>query len=162
MPYIGSTKSPNAFVQAVGSIAWAIAWRTRMSSSGLRVMLRNNAQVAAGPSVVEDRVGLLLLQALEPARHRGALDHVHVTLDEGERARSGLGEEQHLEPVDLRLAAPVLVERPRDDLLLRFVADELERPAADGVEAQLVAQLLDRLAALHVAAEARHAWQKRR
>ena len=47
-----------------------------------------------------------------------------------------------------------------DDLLLRLVADELEWPGADRVEPQLVAELLDRLAALHVAAEARHAAER--
>ena len=40
--------SPNALIHAVGSIACAIAWRTRISSSGLRVMLRNSAQVPPG------------------------------------------------------------------------------------------------------------------
>ena len=115
---------------------------------------------AAGPAVVEDRIGLLLLQAREPSGHRGALDHVDVALDEGQRARRGLGQEQLLQPVDLRLAAPVLVERAPDDLLLRLVADELERAGAHRVEPHLVAELLDRLAALHVAAEARHAAER--
>ena len=160
MPYIGSTKSPNAVCHArrIDRV------RDRLTHPDIVQRLARHVEEQrpgpAWPAVVEDRVGLLLLQALKPAGHRGALDHVHVALDEGERARRGLREEQLLQPVDLRLAAPVLVERTEDDLLLRLVADELERPGAHRVEAQLVAELLDRLAALHVAAEARHAAER--
>ena len=103
------------------------------------------------PQHVDDDAGLLL-EALGPLLVLAAVDDVELARGEGEVARR-VGRDQVVDDaIDLGRAAEVVLVGDEDDALVRLVRLEPERARADRVEAEVVAELLDRLLADDVAA----------
>ena len=136
---------------ALRSIACAMAWRTRMSSSGLTVTLSESADSSPGSIALTLTPGSFG-RAVHPRLVLLAVDHVELAGLEGEVAR-GIG--GHVAVRDLlqrRRAAEVLLVGGELHVLLRLVLGEHERPGADRLLGEVLAHLLGRLLADHVAA----------
>ncbi len=103
------------------------------------------------PQHVDDHAGLLL-ESLDPLLVLPAVDDVELARGEREVARR-VGRDQVVDDaVDLRRAAEVVLVGDEDHAFVRLVRLEPERTGADRVEAEVVAELLDRLPADDVAA----------
>ena len=110
----------------------------------------------AGAAKIEDHVGLLLLRlANQPGTAAPSIMSTSPLTKASVRAAVSVRYSTSSRSI-FGLPPQYWSNARSDDFLFRLVADELERPAADRVVPQLVAQLLDGLAALNVAAEARH------
>ena len=94
-----------------------------------------------------DLDALLLLHALDPFLVLAPVDDVELARGEGEVARR-IGREQPVDDaVDLRRAAEIPLVGREGHALVRLVGLELERTRADRIEAEVLAELLHRLAA---------------
>jgi hypothetical protein len=89
----------------------------------------------------------LLLEALGPLLVLAAVDDVELARGEREIARR-VGRNQAIDDaIDLRRAAEVVLVGDEGHALVRLVGLELERAGADRVQAEVVAELLNRLPA---------------